>query len=266
MWPFVVTVVKGASGSADAWAAMSSRRNSPSTARVTLADLRVRCERLESVLRQALSSRSAARAERDSARARLRSAGDDFVVAFEAIDARTEAAVAAAELRGLLCQDLDIDTMLTVATEHLLARVRPANVAIWLCNSRGDHAVAAYGANSVSRARAEASLGVLGREACPHLGNEPVASVFDTATEMVTVPPPGGGILADSRAIIAPLVFRGERFGAVLVFQPASEAWQPNAPEIVASIGAVLGEQIERITRIVVQRGTAWPSSPSDHD
>ena len=266
MWSFATTVVKGASGSADAWAAMSSRRNSPSTARVTLADLRVRCERLESVLRQALSSRSAARAERDSARARLRSAGDDFVVAFEAIDARTEAAVAAAELRGLLCNDLDIDTMLTVATEHLLARVRPANVAIWLCNSRGDHAVAAYGANSVSRARAEASLGVLGREACPHLGNEPVASVFDTATEMVSVPPPGGGILADSRAIIAPLVFRGERFGAVLVFQPASEAWQPNAPEIVASIGAVLGEQIERITRIVVQRGTAWPSSPSDHD
>ena len=266
MWPIVITVVKGASGSADAWAAMSSRRNSPSTARVTLADLRVRCERLESVLRQALSSRSAARAERDSARARLRSAGDDFVVAFEAIDARTEAAVAAAELRGLLCNDLDIDTMLTVATEHLLARVRPANVAIWLCNSRGDYAVAAYGANSVSRARAEASLGVLGREACPHLGNEPVASVFDTATEMVTVPPPGGGILAGSRAIIAPLVFRGERFGAVLVFQPASEAWQPNAPEIVASIGAVLGEQIERITRIVVQRGTAWPSSPSDHD
>jgi hypothetical protein len=266
MWSFVVTVVKGVSGSADAWAAMSSRRNSPSTARVTLADLRVRCERLESVLRQALSSRSAARAERDSARARLRSAGDDFVVAFEAIDARTEAAVAAAELRGLLCNDLDIDTMLTVATEHLLARVRPANVSIWLCNSRGDYAVAAYGANSVSRARAEASLGVLGREACPHLGNEPVASVFDTATEMVSVPPPGGGILAGSRAIIAPLVFRGERFGAVLVFQPASEAWQPNAPEIVASIGAVLGEQIERITRIVVQRGTEWPSTPPEHD
>jgi len=266
MWLIPATVVKGAPGRADAWIAMSSRRNSPSTARVTLADLRVRCERLESILRQALSSRSSARAERDSARARLRSAGDDFVVAFEAIDARTEAAVAAAELRGLLCHDLDIDTMLTVATEHLLARVRPANVAIWLCNSRGDYAVAAYGANSVSRARAEASLGVLGREACTHLGNEPVASVFDSAIEMVSVPPPGGGILADTRAIIAPLVFRGERFGAVLVFQPAAQAWQPNAPDIVASIGAVLGEQIERITRIVVQRGTEWPSTPPDHD
>jgi GAF domain-containing protein len=156
--------------------------------------------------------------------------------------------------------------MLTVATEHLLARVRPANVAIWLCNSRGDYAVAAYGANSVSRARAEASLGVLGREACTHLGNEPVASVFDNAAEMVSVPPPGGGILANNRAIIAPLVFRGELFGAVLVFQPVSEAWQPNAPEIVASIGAVLGEQIERITRIVVQRGTEWPSTPPEHD
>ena len=258
--------VKGAPSRSDAWVAMSSRRNSPSTTRVTLADLRVRCERLEAVLRQALSSRSSARAERDSARARLRSAGDDFVVAFEAIDARTEAAVAAAELRGLLCHDLDIDTMLTVAVQHLLARVRPANVAIWLCNSRGDHAVAAYGTNSVSRSRAEASLGVLGREACTHLGNEPVASVFESALEMVSVPPPGGGILAGSRAIIAPLVYRGERFGAVLVFQPESEAWQPNSPEIVASIGAVLGEQIERITRIVVQRGTQWPSTPPDPD
>lgn len=258
--------MKGAPSSADAWVAMSSRRNSPSTTRVTLADLRVRCERLESVLRQALSSRSSARAERDSARARLRSAGDDFVVAFEAIDARTEAAVASAELRGLLGHDLDIDTMLTVATEHLLARIRPANVAIWLCNSRGDHAVAAYGANGISRSRAEASLGVLGREACTHLGNEPVASVFESATEMVSVPPPGGGVLTGSRAIIAPLVHRGERFGAVLVFQPNTEQWQPNSPEVVASIGAVLGEQIERITRIVVQRGTQWPSTPPDSD
>ena len=93
-----------------------------------------------------------------------------------------------------------------------------------------------------------------------------MASVFDNAAEMVSVPPPGGGVLAGSRAIIAPLVFRGELFGAVLVFQPVSEAWQPNAPEMVASIGAVLGEQIERITRIVVQRGTEWPSTPPEHD
>jgi hypothetical protein len=83
---------------------------------------------------------------------------------------------------------------------------------------------------------------------------------------MVSVPPPGGGVLTGSRAIIAPLVHRGERFGAVLVFQPNTEQWQPNSPEVVASIGAVLGEQIERITRIVIQRGTQWPSTPPDSD
>ena len=130
---------------------MPSRRQSSSAPRTTAAELRARCERLESLLRRTLDSRRDAREELERVRTRLRTAGDDFVVAFEAIDARTDAAVAAAELRGLLGHDLDVDTALTVATEHLLARFRPANVAIWLCNGRGDHAVAAYGANDVSR-------------------------------------------------------------------------------------------------------------------
>lgn len=263
--------VKSAVGGADHPGAMSSRRprslpNTPPAepARTDGAGLGAdRCARLERLLALALRSRAGARTELQRTRERLRTAGDDFVHAFEAIDARTDAAVAAAELRGILCHDLDMETMLTVATEHLLARFRPANVAIWLCNGRGDHAVAAYGASDVSRAQAEATLSILGRETCPLLGNEPVASTFEAAIEAVRVPPPGGGALVGRRAIMAPLVHRGERFGALMLLQERSQAWPASGPDLAAAVGAILGEHIDRISRIVVQRRGTWPGTDS---
>ena len=227
-------------------------------------DLGLRCARLERLVRKLAESRAAARAELASARTRLRTVGDDFVTAFEAIDARTDAAVAAAELRGILCHDLDMESMLTVATEHLLARFRPANAAIWLCNGRGDHALAAYGANDVRRAQAESSLAIVARETLPLLGSEPVASVFDRALDAVTAPPPGGGVLADRRAMLAPMAHRGERFGAVMVLQARDTPWSPNGPQTLASIAALLGEHVDRISRIVVRRGSEWPRTDAD--
>jgi len=228
------------------------------------ADLGLRCARLERLVRRLAESRAAARAELAAARHRLRTVGDDFVTAFEAIDARTDAAVAAAELRGVLCGDLDMESMLAVATEHLLARFRPANSAIWLCNGRGDHALAAYGANDVRRAEAEASLGILARETCPLLGTEAMATEFERALDAVTAPPPGGGVLAGRRAIMAPMVHRGERFGALMVFQGEDLSWPPNAAQTCASIAALLGEHIDRISRIVVRRAGEWPRTDSD--
>lgn len=250
----------------DSCAAMPPRRPSsthtPAATGVSALQLALRCKRLESLLATTLKSRSHARAELAQTRARLRTVGDDFVVAFEAIDARTDAAVIAAELRGLLGYDLDIETALNVTTELLTSRFRPANAAVWLCNSRGDHAVAAYSASNISRSRVESSLGIIGREVCPQLGCEPVAQVFENALDMISTPPPGGGALAGKRAIIAPIVYRGERFGAVLLLQDQSAPWPSNCGEITAAICSVVAEQIDRITRIVVQRNNQWPKDP----
>lgn len=239
---------------------MPTRRPSNSSS-VTATSLKLRCSRLEGLLRSALASRARARADLDRARTRLRAAGDDFVMAFEAIDARTDAAIAAAEMRGLLGHDLDVDTMLTVATEHLLARFRPTNVAIWLCNARGDHGLAAYGASDTPRGRAEATLGLLGREVCPGIAADAAPLVVESALDLVHAPPPGGGVLPGRRAMICPMAHRGERFGTILLLQDQSAPWQPNAAEQLGAIAGVLGEQIDRITRIVMQRSSGWPGS-----
>lgn len=237
---------------------MPTRRTASATA--TASALKLRCSRLEDLLRSALASRARARADLERTRLRLRTAGDDFVMAFEAIDARTDAAIAAAELRGLLGHDLDVDTMLTVATEHLLARFRPANAAIWLCNARGDHGMAAYGASDTPRGRAESTLGLIGREVCPGLAADAAPLVVESALDLVHAPPPGGGVLPGRRAMICPMGHRGERFGAILLVQDQSAPWQANAADQLGAIAGVLGEQIDRITRIVMQRSSSWPA------
>ncbi|MFM7800000.1 MAG: hypothetical protein ACKPBA_13610, partial [Planctomycetota bacterium] len=64
---------------------MPTRRSASATA--TASALKSRCSRLEDLLRSALASRARARADLERTRLRLRTAGDDFVMAFEAIDA-----------------------------------------------------------------------------------------------------------------------------------------------------------------------------------
>jgi hypothetical protein len=244
---------------------MSNRRTAPRTGRPeSEASLVERCARLERLLAIALHRRAAAREELVRARGRLRTVGDDFVAAFEAIDARTDAAVAAAELRGRLADDLDLESALTVTLEHLLARFRPANVAIWLCNGRGDHALAAYGAGDVPRMQAEATVALLAREACPSLGSEPHATVFPDAAAAMVALPPGGGVLQGRAMVLVPIAHRGERSGAMMLLQGANECLSPAAPDAMAAIGALLGEHIDRIGRIVMRRSSAWPGMDAD--
>jgi hypothetical protein len=245
---------------------MSNRRQAAASRPASAAHLRNRCERLESLLRSVLASRARARADLERTRERLRTAGDDFVNAFEAIDARTDAAVAAGELRGLLGHDLDLDTLLTLTTEHLLSRFRPGNVAVWLCNGRGDHGLASYGSCDIPRMRAESTLGLVGREVCPGMPLDPVAQVFERALDMVAAPPPGGGVLPGRRAMLAAISHRGERMGAVLVLQDESAPFQANAAETLGALGVVVGEHIDRITRIVMGRSSHWPNGASGAD
>jgi hypothetical protein len=63
---------------------------------------------------------------------------------------------------------------------------------------------------------------------------------------------------------MAPMVHRGERYGALMVFQDEDSAWPPNAAQTLASIAALLGEHIDRISRIVVRRAGEWPRTDSD--
>jgi len=244
---------------------MSHRRPTARTSRQEAdAPLAQRCARLERLLAIALHRRAEARSALIQARGRLRTVGDDFVAAFEAIDARTDAAVTAAELRGLLSLDLDLESALTVTLEHVLAHFRPANVAIWLCNSRGDHALAAYGTGDIPRAQAEATLGLLAREACPALGVEPRAITFADAAAAMVAPPPGGEALHGRAMVLAPIAHRGERSGAMMLLQGGNEALGTAAPDALAAIGALLGEHIDRIGRIVMRRSSAWPGMDAD--
>jgi hypothetical protein len=57
---------------------------------------------------------------------------------------------------------------------------------------------------------------------------------------------------------MAPVVHRGQRFGATMAFQSADLPWAPNAAHTLAAISALLGEHVDRISRIVVHRSASW--------
>ena len=155
---------------------------------------------------------------------------------------------------------------LTVTTAHLLSRFRPGNVAVWLCTGRGDHGLAAYGSCDIPRMRAESTLGLVGREVCPELPLEPVALVFERALDMVVAPPPGGGVLPGRRGMLASVSHRGERIGAVMVLQDESAPFPANAAETLGALAGVVGEHVDRITRIVMGRSSHWPNGASGAD
>jgi len=80
----------------------------------------------------------------------------------------------------------------------------------------------------------------------------------------MVAPPPGGGVLDGRAMVLAPIVHRGERSGAMMLLQGGNEALGVAAPDALAAIGALLGEHIDRIGRIVMRRSSAWPGMDAD--
>lgn len=221
-------------------------------------------QRLERIIKQLRERETLLRARLDRARFLIQSVGDQMAEAFVQIDARTDAAVAAAEFRALAWQELDIESAIAQAIDHMAIRFGACNIAVWLASSRGDFAIAGYGYFDVPRTLAEASLGILAQEMCPLLEAGTVGYEVEDGSSLFTVPPPGGGVLNDRRVILCPLAHRGEILGAVMLFRSAESPWPMNAQETAAAIGEAFGEQLSRIIRVSNRGPDRWPHMDND--
>jgi hypothetical protein len=184
--------------------------------------------------------------------------------AFQTIDARTDAVVAAAEFRALAWHELDIEGAIATAIDHFAARFGACNVALWLASSKGEHAIAGYGFYDVPRALAEATLSLVAEEVCPTLGPECNAQELEDGCRLLTAPAPGDGILRGTRVLICPLAFRGEVLGSIMLFRSAAKPWPSNSRESLSSLSEAFAEQLSRIIRVTNRGRDHWPSMDSD--
>lgn len=239
---------------------LAKRKAAPTLA----ADGLAREHRLERIIHHLREREALLRARLDRARAQLQSVGDQMAATFMRLDARTDAVVAAAEFRALAWQELDIEGAIAQSVDYLAMRVGPCNIAVWLASSRGAFAIAGYGYYDVPRTLAEASLGVLAAETCPLLEPGANATEVEDGADLLSAPPPGGGVLAGRRAILCPVSHRGELLGAVLLLRTATEPWPANAAETVTAVGEAFGEQLARIIRVSNRGPDRWPSMDRD--
>jgi len=220
--------------------------------------------RLERIIRHLRERETLLRARLDRARSQLQAVGDQMAAAFIQIDARTDAAIAAAEFRALAWQELDIESAIAQAIDHLAARFGACNVAVWLANSEGAFAIAGYGYFDVPRTMAEATLSILGGEVCPLLEPGTQGFLREDAGDLLAAPPPGGGVLGGRTAILCPISHRGELLGAFMLFRSVHQPWASNSQETAAAIGLAFGEQLARIIRVSNRGPDRWPHMDSD--
>lgn len=223
-----------------------------------------RIARLSGLVRQLRERERKLRSRLDRANLQLEMVGEQMAAAFMQMDAHTETVVAAAEFRALAGQELDVESAIALLIDSLSLRFGATNVVVWLSSSRGEYATAGYGYYDVPRTLAEATLGVLADEVCPALGVEAVPHTFDDGREVLTVPPPGGGVLEGRSVILCPIAYRGEALGAIMLFRSQQNPWPAGAPETTAAIGEAFGEQLDRIIRVANRTPDRWPAMDSE--
>ena len=82
----------------------------------------------------------------------------DLAAAYEELSDQIGELATAGELRGILRQELDIESLLRTFLEYLLGRVGSTNAGVFLPNSVGDYTLGAYINYDRPRATAEAEL------------------------------------------------------------------------------------------------------------
>lgn len=175
---------------------------------------------------------------------------DDLAAAYQDLTDRVANAAAAAEFNSLVRQELDLESLLRVALEYVLAKAGPTNAAVFLPASSGDFTLGAYINYDGPKDSAETLLEHLACTIAPRLENQTEVLQLSGRREMEEHLGPESDWIDDSHFIAFACHEQGECLAVVLIHRsirtPFTEAFTKQVP----SIAEHFGKQLSRIIHV----------------
>ena len=223
--------------------------------------VRVRAERtavLENACRRLTS-------ERKILQEKLGGACANLADAEEVARDREGIAAMKAECRTLLAQESEVESIVELSMQYLIARVGPTNAAVFLMD-QGQYRIAGYVRDDLARRAAGGLVDHLASLWCPRI------AAFDEIIRFGPCDPPSArlaefaGVLP-GRAVLAfacPNLDPINGCAVVVLFRDGQRPFSPELTKVVHAVGPAFASGLARVRRVLMRAQPQWPKGSTD--
>jgi FixJ family two-component response regulator len=174
---------------------------------------------------------------------------NDLVDAYKELSDQIDQLALGSEFNGVVRQELDVESLLRVALEFILAKLGPTNAAVYLPSTSCDYTLGAYVNCDLDPAALETTLDDLADAVAPRFEQRPGVHVCHTRRDTAELL--GDSILLrDQTLILFPCHHQDECLAIVALFRPDRTPFDPAAREILTTIAGLFAAQLARVIRV----------------
>lgn len=188
----------------------------------------------------------------------------DLANAYDDVARQIDDATFASELRTLLSQELDLESLLRTTLQYMLTRTGPTNAAVFLPDELRQYSLGAYCNYDCPRDTADVLLEHFCRSVCPHMEGEPEIVRYDDADELADFIGPEASFLHGSQMIAFRCHHGDECLAVMVLFRSAGEPFDDDLPRLIDTIRTIFARQIARVIRIHHRARPEWPQEAGE--
>lgn len=174
----------------------------------------------------------------------------DMATAYQELTDRMTHVATASEFNGLIRQELDLESLLRVALEYMLAKTGPTNAAVFLPATSGEYTLGAYVNYDSPRETAEVLL--------DHLAGV-IAPRFESCTSLVHLSRKAdlqqalgdkASWIGESALIVMPCHHEGECLAVVALFRDRNSQFPETLIPLLQCVAEQFGRQLARVIHV----------------
>lgn len=187
---------------------------------------------------------------------------NDLVTAYQELACQMQNVVQTSEYSGLVKDELDLEALLRVTLEHLMAKLGPANAAIFLPSTMDEYSLGGYVNYDRTSDSADFLLEHLGDTLAPRIAAHDDLVHLTCRDDIERWIGEDAGQLGDSGLLAVPCMSDDECLAVLVLFRDVDQPFEEDHLDRVSSLGPMLGEALEKIIR--VHHRSVFQDDPSE--
>lgn len=175
---------------------------------------------------------------------------NDLVDAYRELSGEIDKLSVCGEFNGVIRQELEIESLLRVVLEFILAKTGPTNAAIYLPSSGSEFSLGAYVNADIPKASVDALLDHLADVLAPRFEQRPGVHQYDTRRDVARLMGPDAHWLPEQTLLAFPCLHNDECLAVVTLFRDDHEHFSGETVKLLDTISALFSRQLARIIHV----------------
>lgn len=175
---------------------------------------------------------------------------NDLVDAYRELSGEIDKLSICGEFNGIIRQELEIESLLRVVLEFVLAKTGPTNAAIYLPASGSEFSLGAYVNADIPKASVDALLDHLAEVLAPRFEHRPGVHRFDTRRDVARLLGQDAHWLPGHTLVAFPCIHNDECLAVVTLFRDDHEHFSAETVRLLDTISALFSRQLARVVHV----------------